>query len=342
MAEDAIHKKNLATLPTFYGNKDQDSIKAEDLIRRIETNMKATTLSWTDEMAFLYFEMALKGRAIEWLYMEKLMIPNHVFSNFRNRFLLKYGDRLDYTRIYEKYSKLKYDSEMPVETYIYNHLHYYQSVNDLGGVDEYKDSIRDATVKAAYNANNPEHVAFFEAGRQFENNLLCKSALISRLPDKLRYQFDDYEAKELDVQKIAQKIETYRIRHSKKDVSLPKVHAVQKDSDSSDDEQVAAVSQKKWKKKKNGFRQFKPNSGSSGHSKSTSGGGERRPFCLYCKKENHIQDDCFKRKNDGAPCFSQKGKAYFPKPKGTHEVSESTNQVQTVSANETSQLGFRV
>ena len=51
-----------------------DSIKAEDLIRRIETNMKPTTLNLSDEMAFLYFEMALKGNANEWLFSQKRYI----------------------------------------------------------------------------------------------------------------------------------------------------------------------------------------------------------------------------------------------------------------------------
>jgi len=332
MAEEAIHKKNLATLPTFYGNKEQDSIKAEDLIRRIETNMKDTTLKWTDEMAFLYFEMALKGRAIEWLYMEKMMIPNHLFTNFRNRFLLKYGDRLDYTRIYEKYNNLKYDPEMPVETYIYNHLHYYQSVNDLGGRDEYKNSIKDATLKATFDATDEEHVGLFEAGRLFENNLICKSAIISRLPDKLRYQFDNYEAKDLDVQKISKKIETYRMRHSKKAVSTPKVAAVQDQDSDSDDDQVEAVSQKqkKWNTKKNGFRKFSQNKNKSSGTNQNQSQGERRPFCLYCKRDGHIQDNCFKRKGDNAPCYSQKGKAYFPR--NTNEVSEGQNKKPTVEA----------
>ena len=68
MAEENIHKNNLGTLPTFYGNKEQDSIKANDLLRRIETNMNPTTHNWSDEMAFLYFEMALKGNTNEWVF----------------------------------------------------------------------------------------------------------------------------------------------------------------------------------------------------------------------------------------------------------------------------------
>ena len=82
MAGEAIHKKNLATLPAFYGNKEQD------LIRRIETNMKPTTLNWPNEMAFLYFKMSLKGNANEWLFSQKKYIAQ-LFTAFRNKFLKK-------------------------------------------------------------------------------------------------------------------------------------------------------------------------------------------------------------------------------------------------------------
>ena len=91
MVEEAIHKKNLETLPTFFDNKEQDSIKAEDLIRRIETNRKPTTFNWSNEMANLYFEMALKGNAYQRLFSQKKYTVQ-TFTAFRNKFLKKYGD----------------------------------------------------------------------------------------------------------------------------------------------------------------------------------------------------------------------------------------------------------
>jgi hypothetical protein len=214
MAEEAIHKKNLATLPTFYGNKEQDSIKAEDLIRRIETNMKATTLNWSDEMAFLYFEMALKGNANEWLFSQKQYTAN-VFTAFRNVFLKKYGDRLDHTRIYDGYHKMKYRAEQPVERYIYAHTHHHRAISDLGEQAKYKDSIKKATCKAAFDLADENLVDTFEAGRSYESELLLVSALVSKLPEEIRHKFDDLPLSDLTVPKIADRIELFRNRHLK-------------------------------------------------------------------------------------------------------------------------------
>ena len=214
MAEEAIHKKNLATLPTFYGNKEQDSIKAEDLIRRIETNMKATTLNWSDEMAFLYFEMALKGNANEWLFSQKQYTAN-VFTAFRNVFLKKYGDRLDHTRIYDGYHKMKYRAEQPVERYIYAHTHHHRAISDLGEQAKYKDSIKKATCKAAFDLADENLVDTFEAGRAYESELLLVSALVSKLPEEIRHKFDDLPLSDLTVPKIADRIELFRNRHLK-------------------------------------------------------------------------------------------------------------------------------
>ena len=214
MAEEAIHKKNLATLPTFYGNKEQDSIKAEDLIRRIETNMKATTLNWSDEMAFLYFEMALKGNANEWLFSQKQYTAN-VFTAFRNVFLKKYGDRLDHTRIYDGYHKMKYRAEQPVERYIYAHTHHHRAISDLGEQAKYKDSIKKATCKAAFDLADENLVDTFEAGRSYESELLLVSALVSKLPEEIRHKFDDLPLSDLTVPKIADRIELFRNHHLK-------------------------------------------------------------------------------------------------------------------------------
>ena len=214
MAEEAIHKKNLATLPTFYGNKEQDSIKAEDLIRRIETNMKATTLNWSDEMAFLYFEMALKGNANEWLFSQKQYTAN-VFTAFRNVFLKKYGDRLDHTRIYDGYHKMKYRAEQPVERYIYAHTHHHRAISDLGEQAKYKDSIKKATCKNAFDLADQNLVDTFEAGRAYESELLLVSALVSKLPEEIRHKFDDLPLSDLTVPKIADRIELFRNRHLK-------------------------------------------------------------------------------------------------------------------------------
>ena len=360
MAEEAIHKKNLATLPTFYGNKEQDSIKPEDLIRRIETNMKATMLNWSDKTAYLYFEMALKGNANEWLFTQKQYTPQ-TFTAFRNVFLRKYGERLDHTRIYEGYHKMKYRSEQPVERYIYSHTHYHRAITDLGEQEKYKDSIRKATCKAQFDLTNENLVDTFEAGRAYENELLLVSALVSRLPEEIRHKFDDIALGDLTVPKIADKLEIYRNRHLQAKAKVnagkvedsspdeddePSIEAVKakinatKEEDSSpeeDDEPFieAVAHKKKWTNKKNGFRKFNPSSSNQKYQEQsgTSGAPKKRPFCLHCKKDGHTQDTCFAREREGAPCYSQKGEPYYPRgEKKTSEVSGNVSSVQSVQS----------
>ena len=360
MAEEAIHKKNLATLPTFYGNKEQDSIKAEDLIRRIETNMKATTLNWSDEMAFLYFEMALKGNANEWIFSQK-QYTAHLFTAFRNVFLKKYGDRLDHTRIYDGYHKMKYRAEQPVERYIYAHTHHHRAISDLGEQAKYKDSIKKATCKNAFDLAEQNLVDTFEAGRAYESELLLVSALVSRLPEEIRHKFDDIALGDLTVPKIADKLEIYRNRHLQAKAKVnagkvedsspdeddePSIEAVKakinatKEEDSSpeeDDEPFieAVAHKKKWTNKKNGFRKFNPSSSNQKYQEQsgTSGAPKKRPFCLHCKKDGHTQDTCFAREREGAPCYSQKGEPYYPRgEKKTSEVSGNVSSVQSVQS----------
>ena len=336
MAEEAIHKKNLATLPTFYGNKEQDSIKAEDLIRRIETNMKATTLNWSDEMAFLYFEMALKGNANEWIFSQK-QYTAHLFTAFRNVFLKKYGDRLDHTRIYDGYHKMKYRAEQPVERYIYAHTHHHRAISDLGEQAKYKDSIKKATCKTAFDLADQNLVDTFEAGRAYESELLLVSALVSKLPEEIRHKFDDLPLSDLTVPKIADRIELFRNRHlkAKAKAAIAAAREIESSTDEDAEPTVEAVaSKKKWTNKKNGFRKFNPNSSnqkSQGQSGSSGAAPKKRPFCLHCKKDGHTQDTCFAREREGAPCYSQKGEPYYPKKK-TNEVSEKVNSVPYVQS----------
>ena len=34
--------------------------------------------------------------------------------------------------------------------------------------------------------------------------------------------------------------------------------------------------------------------------------------CSYCRKTGHSQEDCYSRKNDKAPCLTNKGDPYYP------------------------------
>ena len=40
--------------------------------------------------------------------------------------------------------------------------------------------------------------------------------------------------------------------------------------------------------------------------------GNQPKHCQYCQKKGHGQVECFKRKNDKAPCYNVKGEPFYP------------------------------
>ncbi len=52
-------------LPEFWGQKDKDSISANEFVKRVD-KMKSAN-NWTEKVAFDNFSLALKGEANVWL-----------------------------------------------------------------------------------------------------------------------------------------------------------------------------------------------------------------------------------------------------------------------------------
>jgi hypothetical protein len=52
-------------LPEFWGQKDKDSITANEFVKRVDKMMSAN--NWSDEIAFDNFGLALRGSAKTWL-----------------------------------------------------------------------------------------------------------------------------------------------------------------------------------------------------------------------------------------------------------------------------------
>jgi len=52
-------------LPEFWGQKDKDSISANEFVKRVDKMMSAN--NWSDKVAFNNFGLALKGEANTWL-----------------------------------------------------------------------------------------------------------------------------------------------------------------------------------------------------------------------------------------------------------------------------------
>ena len=58
---------------------------------------------------------------------------------------------------------------------------------------------------------------------------------------------------------------------------------------------------------------------------------EPRPKCKYCKKEGHMQDKCYARIRDNAPCTNRYGVTYWPSQQQQAPIRESEEE-QSVGA----------
>jgi hypothetical protein len=58
-------------LPEFWGQKEKDSISANEFVKRVDKMMSAN--NWTDKVAFDNFGLALKGEANTWLDSQVLL-----------------------------------------------------------------------------------------------------------------------------------------------------------------------------------------------------------------------------------------------------------------------------
>jgi len=81
---------------------------------------------------------------------------------------------------------------------------------------------------------------------------------------------------------------------------------------------------------------FRPQNNSQGkknNGKKKSGGGGQNSNsannlpkkCNYCQKKGHGTIDCFKRKEDKAPCYNAKGEAFYPEGESPNKINEQTN-----------------
>ena len=61
--------------------------------------------------------------------------------------------------------------------------------------------------------------------------------------------------------------------------------------------------------------------------KSTRASGPKK--CLYCNKTNHGIIDCYKRKDDKAPCYNAKGEPFYPEEKTGPTQQVSATKMQT-------------
>ena len=81
---------------------------------------------------------------------------------------------------------------------------------------------------------------------------------------------------------------------------------------------------------RNRRRRNNQNNQSSGNQSggNSSNGSNGPKTCSYCQKKGHGQIDCFKRKNDKAPCINVRGEPFYPQGEETGRTNVSQAQVR--------------
>jgi hypothetical protein len=121
-----------------------------------------------------------------------------------------------------------------------------------------------------------------------------------------------------DMYQIA--MDTQRESEPKVKKTLAAVNPDERDN-SDEDEEITAFQKRKSSKstdrKKSSNTMRSTYKGFSSSSKPESGPGNNAnrngKYCFYCKLQNHMQEDCFKRIRDKKPCKDKQGRAYWPR-----------------------------
>jgi hypothetical protein len=319
-------------LPEFWGQKDKDSISANEFVKRVD-KMKSAN-NWTEKVAFDNFSLALKGEANIWLdsqiILTKIEGDREQWSIIRPYFKEEFATESDDKLILDG---LAHMAMRPTE----NVRSFFGRINAVNKVikDAYDSYTLTPADPVADNAGNITMTAAnFQAYKKalidnvMEFNILnqFRAALLPELRRVINLQ--PLETLELNT---AVRLATIELRSKDENKSSSKIQAVQQEEE---DDNVEAITQNRQKKftpsntqnrgqqnrqnyrPQNNYRsnnQQSWRSGSNNNSGPGNNSNRNKTTCIFCKKLGHRQEDCRKRINANQPCLDSSGKTFWPK-----------------------------
>ena len=319
-------------LPEFWGQKEKDSISANEFVKRVDKLKSAN--NWSEKVAFDNVGLALKGEANVWL--DSQVTLKHIegdreqWSIIRPYFKEEFATESDDKLILDG---LAHMAMRPTE----NVRSFFGRLNAVNKV--IKDAYDSYTIKPAApvpdnNGNITMPLANFQAYQKalidnvMEFNILnqFRAAL---LPDLRRViNLQPIETLDLDT---AVRLATIELRSRDESKGSSKIQAVQQDEQ---DDNVEAITQNRQKRftpsnqqnrgqhNRQNYRpqnNYKPNnqqqwrSGPNNNSGPGNNSNRNKTTCIFCKKLGHRQEDCRKRINANQPCLDASGKTFWPK-----------------------------
>jgi uncharacterized membrane protein YgcG len=319
---EAQRQVDLAKLPFFHGDTKKDQFTPEQWLERVERAKLAG--AWSDRRTSSYLYNAFRDGALKW-FRTLMMIgaDNTAWAEIREEFRLAYGTATSAKITITSFHELKQRRNDTVTDYyatvgeaVCNYLK--QIPASLGTTIPEHASAQWATVTAVHKQEIVDMVIRDERHRGVQ--FLGAQIFIAGLLEDIRNEVDRADPASLkDAYKAAR---SYEVKHTKpKETS--KISELELEENDEDRAEIEALRQQQQQKKlfrNNGGsayqnRNFGTAGGSTGGSyasgpTSSGGSGGARPktfnpakgkSCHYCKKLNHYQKDCRKRKQDNAP-----------------------------------------
>ena len=319
-------------LPEFWGQKDKDSISANEFVKRV--NKMKSANNWTEKVTFDNFSLALKGEVNVWLdsqiILTKIEGDREQWSIIRPYFKEEFATESDDKLILDG---LAHMAMRPTE----NVRSFFGRINAVNKVikDAYDSYTLTPADPVADNAGNITMTAAnFQAYKKalidnvMEFNILnqFRAALLPELRRVINLQ--PLETLELNT---AVRLATIELRSKDENKSSSKIQAVQQEEE---DDNVEAITQNRQKKftpsntqnrgqqnrqnyrPQNNYRsnnQQSWRSGSNNNSGPGNNSNRNKTTCIFCKKLGHRQEDCRKRINANQTCLDSSGKTFWPK-----------------------------
>jgi hypothetical protein len=319
-------------LPEFWGQKEKDSITPNAFIQRVDNMMAAN--GWTDHITFRNFALVLRGSADAWLKSQQTLED------------IK-GDRRTWTIVrplFKAEFAIDSDDKLILDGLAHLAMKPSENVRDyFSRLDETNNIIMDAydsytILPLEPVLQNQADTLLMRAYVRECNLNVAKFFLLNHfragLPSELRRVLNLQNQDELKLNQ-AVKLATIEQRSREEAKNRNKIFATDISSKDSDDTQIDALRQNFNYQRQSSGRypaQSAPNNQQRQQNKSWRQNNQGNNFnrngqtCIFCKMQNHRQEECRKRIKANKPCLDSNGRPFWPKVNAAD--SNPTNSVE--------------
>jgi hypothetical protein len=315
-------------LPEFWGQKEKDSISANEFVKRVDKMMSSN--NWSDKVAFDNFGLALKGEANTWLdsqvILKQIEGDRECWSIIRPFFKEEFVTESDDKLILDGLAHMSMRSTKNVRSF-FRRLNKVNTVI-MEAYQSYTLTPADPPLDAAGNISNADFQTYKQALiKNVSQFYLLNQFRAALLPDLCRViNLQPIQTLDLDT---AVRLATIELRSKEEAKSGPKINPVQQPEEEEDAvEAVAQPCQKKFFPQGQQNRNQQQHQNTRPQQQSNSYGNNQQQWrsnnpgnnsnrnnktCSFCRRMGHRQEEYRKRMNANQPCIDANGKTFWPK-----------------------------